>query len=549
MIRRSGRIDNLPLWRVGDRHKDPVTGFIPVGLAVETGLFWLLRDAMQAAMAPADGGAWAARVNDPPPPEALREALERTGHWGAFDAAHPTHPCWQVRPKTWTGSAEKEPILALLPDTATGEAHKNGADVFASPGDGAVLLPCAVALLVWANTVFPTGGGGYYNPSFGDSALKYMLRADTLWRSLWLNVLPADSPGMDAADWPAPCNERTWPWLHEKLRGMDLGKAEKGEEIGVAEADVHPAAPQMPRRYLLGGITEAACALTGVHGPCADGLHRWPHGLAYRFDPKLDARRCWSVAMRGKKEPDTERVELDVPLKTAATMRFDDWLEGTLPSDENRQKKSPISPAPILRVLSLERQKLRLGRRDGGTALGGRASALSVTAIGRVASGKAAGGFETRSLPYYADLSDEALIDLALEVREAVEIAVQAGDALKAQVESALKRELDGRGAPGKQAAAAKDAHRARLEETVVRYHADLAAVLDGEDEAEERDERQALLDRLRRQACTTALDIFDDLLPVADDPLRGPSRAKARAELLKRLPWCKSVQQKREAA
>ncbi len=228
-------------------------------------------------------------------------------------------------------------MLSLLPDTATGEAIKNRAGVFASPGEGPVLLPYAVALLVWANTVFPTGGGGYYNPSFGDSALKYVVRADTLWRSLWLNVLPANAPGFGASEWPAPCDERTWPWLREDLRAMEEGKAEKGEEIGVGEADVHPAAPQMPRRYLLDGFVEAVCGLTSVLGPCAAGLHRWPHGLAYRFDPKLDARRCWSVAMRGKKEVDTGRVALDTPLKTAATMRFDDWLKGALPGDEDRQ--------------------------------------------------------------------------------------------------------------------------------------------------------------------------------------------------------------------
>lgn len=299
--RRSGSRAVLTPLEVTDGHEaDPVVALETGHAFVDRGAEFLLTALLQLAMPPEDEEAWASMYRAPPSPKELAAALVQYRH--ALDLVDPAHPMLQVRPEAPIRAAVRkaaarddedagqDSIAALLPDRPTVNDSRNNRDCFAKRQHGVALSAGVLGALLYAHMVlFPLGGGGYFSLPHGSRSVKFALTGDTLWRSLWLNVLGADNPILkaDVERWQrsvggnqraAPADDRSFAWLRPELASLPLAK---GTRQLVQAHEFSAVGIPMQRRYLLGAPRSARCDLTGQDGPAFTTYERWPGGLDF----------------------------------------------------------------------------------------------------------------------------------------------------------------------------------------------------------------------------------------------------------------------------
>ena len=355
--RHSGPGTATPLELTADHTDDPIIAVQFGHPLADRGFELLMRDILQAAFPPRDKAEWLHRLATPPTPAELAAAL--APYQSVFRLDHPDTPCLQARPSPHSLSAAtagkgakrpaknadedegeeagSQPIAALLPDLPTGEAVKQDADFFVRRGGVKAIGAGAMLPVLYGHMVlFPPGGGGYFGLPHGADSIKYQMVGDTLWRTLWLNVL---YPGMDGYDGPgagrpAPLDASAFPWLDPELPHLPLGRRDEGAAKALDRPRLHPAHIPMPRRYLLSPPVPGRCDLTGLEGPVYQSYDRWPKGLQY--------------APRGWRYPNVSRIEVvGKPeeearfARASGPLRFDDWLETALaPPRERKTEKA-----------------------------------------------------------------------------------------------------------------------------------------------------------------------------------------------------------------
>ena len=341
--RSSGRREILPIVKLTDDYAtDPIVAVETGHWFTDTGFFFLLRDLVQIAMPPADAKRWLARLLTPPSPDELRQALEPYAE--AFDLVHPDYPAMQVRPTAAartvkpnkTKRPKREPDLSdedddeepepagaqslfrLFPDVPTINNETTGKSFFNRLGEARPAIAAGLTLpLLYANMVlFPSPGAGRGQrglPSGVDS-IKFSVVGDTLWSSLWANILSAEGG-------PQPADERTFPWLDPRWRERKLGEDEWFEEEG--NRVIKPVGTQIPmqRRHLFGPAMPAPCYVSGVGGPTFAAFERWPDGPIH---PTAEFIPAWaSVCISTKKN--AQFLTYDYK-RVGRPLRFDDWL-------------------------------------------------------------------------------------------------------------------------------------------------------------------------------------------------------------------------------
>jgi CRISPR system Cascade subunit CasA len=247
---------------------------------------------LQTACAPADREAWFDRLESPPDPEQLAaeafapfiDAFHLDGDGPRF--MQDLDPLTDQKPL---------PITALLIDTAGSATHfvKDLAQQGFSPATAAMGL-------YTLQTNAPSGGAGHRTSLRGGGPLSTLILAApedgspaTLWQTLWLNVLPADSELFTKAE-VAQRPEAIFPWLRPTRTSEKGGKE-------TTPIDVHPLQQfwGMPRRIRLDfeSTTDEYCGLTGMASPLLVRQYRtknyganytgaWAHTLTpYNHDP------------------------------------------------------------------------------------------------------------------------------------------------------------------------------------------------------------------------------------------------------------------------
>ena len=96
VVRRSGPGLATPLTITADYDDDPVLAVRFGHPLADIGFHFLLRDVLQAALAPRNNADWVRRLATPPTPAELETAL--APYRDAFIIDHPVHPALQVRP-------------------------------------------------------------------------------------------------------------------------------------------------------------------------------------------------------------------------------------------------------------------------------------------------------------------------------------------------------------------------------------------------------------------------------------------------------------------
>jgi len=228
---------------------------------------------VQTTLAPEDSAEWLDTIHDPPTQDELREtfasvrpAFELRGGGSRYMQDLSLQKC-QVDP--W-------PISRILTDTPGETTINQGRDFFTRRTYGTALcLPCCTAALHTLQTYAISGGCGHTVSIRGVSGLATIIRKDTLWETVWANVLESQAFG-DLPSEPA----HIFPWLR-RYATPDL--TERILPVDTHRLEVYWA---MPRRIWLCAepdqLGEGPCALCGDPGPCVVEYLTRPRGISYR---------------------------------------------------------------------------------------------------------------------------------------------------------------------------------------------------------------------------------------------------------------------------
>lgn len=211
--RADGSRCRIPPWRITERDTTG-TPFVDIDMArpdFKGALLEFLIGLIQTALPPANDKDWLQGFQDSPDPESLRTAL--TPLERAFNLFGP-RPCF-LQDLTLTEAQAKEPspIASLLLDTPGENASRFNSDFFIKrdqPPD--CLCPaCAAMALLAMQAYAPSGGVGYRVSMRGGGPLTTVIRRDTLWETIWANILPLSAPGVEPL--PDALPESVFPWL------------------------------------------------------------------------------------------------------------------------------------------------------------------------------------------------------------------------------------------------------------------------------------------------------------------------------------------------
>ena len=209
----------------------------------------------QMTVAPEDDREWLRLYRTPPTPAQFRERLRPYEPY--FDLDHPHHPFMQEAALRRLEAAEEGPIGDLLIETPGDKTVKDNTDHFVKRRQGDAFCPsCAASALYTLQAHAPQGGRGTRTSLRGGAPLTTLVTTrlsptGTLWKTLWLNVLPRPSwtEGSES-DEPAA----RFPWV------ASFAEQDLPPSLATVHPDQHYWAT--PRRVLLNPPKDGAAACT-----------------------------------------------------------------------------------------------------------------------------------------------------------------------------------------------------------------------------------------------------------------------------------------------
>ncbi len=161
----------------------------------------------QTALFPEDAAEW--RRLEKPSQDELRKAL--LGVTSSFDLEG-NHPFMQDRSLLLDGRDEdyRKPIQKFLVDGVSEQQEKNNSDLFERSGTiSSLCAPCAAAAIYDMQAHAPQGSAGYYTSLRGGGPSSTIVIAETLWETIWANLLEQSCFGMKGRPDPA----KWLPWM------------------------------------------------------------------------------------------------------------------------------------------------------------------------------------------------------------------------------------------------------------------------------------------------------------------------------------------------
>ena len=290
--RRSGSTVKIAPVRLTAGGEDPAVEIEAPRADFRGALYQFLIGILQTVLAPRDLRDWRKLWDEPPGEEELHEAFKPFVHAFEFDCLGPAFMQDFDLP-----IAEPVGIAALLIDAPGEKTITDNKDHFVHRnGVQSVCRPCAATALFTLQINAPAGGVGHRVSVRGGGPLTTLLVPDnaevSLWRRVWLNVLPTDALAYSKIEsvaevlpWMGPTRTSetggagdTTPdtahrlqayWSMPRRVRLDLS----GEEVGVCDLCGKPA-EKLVRRYR-----------TKNYGVNYTGA--WLHPLSpYNYDPK-----------------------------------------------------------------------------------------------------------------------------------------------------------------------------------------------------------------------------------------------------------------------
>lgn len=216
--RKSGRRERIAPWQITvDLKGDPIVAVDATRAPWNGALTEFLIALMQTTLLPEDARAWRERWDDPPGPEDLKRQLEKTAK--SFELCGEAPFLQEVSLKV---EAQKDiekytkPVQKLLVDGVSEEQAKKNSDLFVKSGAvDALCAPCAAAALWDLQAHAPQGSAGYYTSLRGGGPVSTIVSCETLWKTVWANVLEQAAFGMKGR----PDLREFLPWM-KGLKGL-----------------------------------------------------------------------------------------------------------------------------------------------------------------------------------------------------------------------------------------------------------------------------------------------------------------------------------------
>lgn len=240
----------------------------------------------QTVLLPEDARAWREMWNERPSPEHLKREITKVAH--LFELAGERPFMQDPTLKDAGRDADyRKPIQKFLVDGVSEQQEKNNSDLFEKSGTiSALCAPCAATALWDMQAHAPQGSAGYYTCLRGGGPSTTLVLGNTLWETVWANVLEQSVFDMKGRPDPATF----FPW------------AKPVQPRHVKRADECPLHVYwgMPRRVLLERSDPAPCdtcdSAAGAYRSFFSyrgGLHysepEWRHPLSPYVRSKEDA--------------------------------------------------------------------------------------------------------------------------------------------------------------------------------------------------------------------------------------------------------------------
>ncbi|MEW8508849.1 MAG: type I-E CRISPR-associated protein Cse1/CasA [Candidatus Thiodiazotropha sp.] len=268
--RKNGQREKIAPWALTDNHDDnPVVALDAARADFSGALTQFLIGLLQTTAAPdnATGIDWAAWLAEPPSPQQLRELFTPVADYFELGGDGP-----RFMQDIELLSDPPKPVSALLIDIPGANTLRQNADHFIKRGGVNGLCPdCAATALFTLQTNAPSGGAGHRTSLRGGGPLSTLVMLDpkaegleaTLWRDLWLNVLPQEVMPQLTGNVGLSSPEAIFPWL------APTRTSAKGDADTLPE-HVHPLQMYwgMPRRIRLEleNLTEGECDICSAQG-------------------------------------------------------------------------------------------------------------------------------------------------------------------------------------------------------------------------------------------------------------------------------------------
>lgn len=282
---KDGTRTRIAPWQLTEEHStNPVLAIDATRTPWNAALTELLIALFQTALFPEDAKEWKAAWDSPPSPKELKKALALLAP--LFDLEGNT-PFMQDRTLLADGRNDdyRKPIQKFLVDGVSEQQEKNNSDLFEKSGAIAALCaPCAATSLWDMQAHAPQGSAGYYTSLRGGGPSTTLVLGDTLWETVWANVLEQSCFNMKGR----PDPKTFLPWVKSTSRTVKSAE----------ECPLH-VYWGMPRRVLLEKSEPKPCSTCGSEEGVYHSFLSYRGGLRYL---ETDWRHPLTPYIRSKDE-------------------------------------------------------------------------------------------------------------------------------------------------------------------------------------------------------------------------------------------------------
>jgi len=278
VLHRSGKTSRIAPWEVTGFPEDPPLALRFVRPDYNGSMMQFLIGLFQTLFMPDDDDAWQRLLEEPPDIEKVKNRFSEMTHAFRLDGDVPRF----MQAYETFGPCNHEPIGSILIESPGAQTLAQNRDLFVKRDlVPKMCLHCAAAALFTLQCNAPSGGRGHLTSIRGGGPLTTLLLGETLWESIWFNILARNTLLDATGNWDLSTEVDIFPWLAPTRSREVNAKFEATTPLDVNPLQMYW---NLPRRIHLTLESEScdSCAVCGgqVKGVCT-GFDTRPNGVNY----------------------------------------------------------------------------------------------------------------------------------------------------------------------------------------------------------------------------------------------------------------------------